>query len=432
MQPVQAVDDRVREIGSDRMEAPVDRRGESRVDAVLGRLRRVTTSGRYLPQVDGIRFVAIASVFLFHVTRLVYDDYPANRAVPFGEAVASDLVGRLLREGRFGVMVFFALSGFILGLPFLAARVGEGHPVSLRAYFLRRLTRIEPPYLAALVLVTLLALVTDAWGPPDGVAGRFALGAWYGHTVVHGVPNLLNPPFWTLEIEVQFYLVMPLLALVLFGRDRRRRRAAIAFAAVALTVLQAALGARLGPGHPLGILPNYLQWFLIGFLVADVFVVDWHGSPTTARRWDLVSLVGWPLFFLLAANEDALTYLVLPWMLLPLFVAVFRGTVTSRALGNRWVTTIGGMTYSIYLVHTPVIDLVGRSTTDLFPSYTSATILAQAAILAPVVLLAGLVFYVVVERPCMDPRWPRELRRRLSVSGRGRPSVTAAEEATRA
>ena len=413
------------------MEAPADRRGQSRVDVVLGRLRRVTTSGRYLPQVDGIRFVAIASVFLFHVTRLVYDDYPGNRAVPFGEAEAGDLVGRLLREGRFGVMVFFALSGFILGLPFLAARVGEGRPVSLRAYFLRRITRIEPPYLIALLLVTLLALTTDVWGPTDGVLGRFALGAWYGHTIVHGVPNLLNPPFWTLEIEVQFYLAMPVLALVLFVRDRGRRRASIVAAALVLALLQAVLGARLGPGHPLGILPNYLQWFLIGFLVADLFVVDWGGSPTTARRWDLVSLVGWPLFFLLAANEDAVTYVALPWLLLPLFVAVFRGAWTSRALGNRWIATIGGMTYSIYLVHTPVIDLVGRSTTDLFPSYTSATILAQAAILAPVVLLAGLAFFVAVERPCMDPRWPAELGRRLS-SLIGRRSARATEEAIRA
>jgi peptidoglycan/LPS O-acetylase OafA/YrhL len=403
----------------------------TRVDAVLARLRRVTTSGRYLPQVDGIRFVAISSVFLFHVTRLVYDDYPANRAVPFGEAEATDLVGRLLREGRFGVMVFFVLSGFILGLPFLAARVGEGRPVSLRSYFLRRVTRIEPPYLVALALVTLLAVSTDVWGPPAGVAGRLVAGAWYGHTIVHGVPNLLNPPFWTLEIEVQFYVGMPLLAIVFFGRDRGRRRAAIVAAAVALTLVQAGLGARLGPGHPLGILPSYLQWFLIGFLVADLFVVDWKGAPTTSRGWDLVSLVGWPTFFLLGGNEDPVTYVVLPWLLLPLFVAVFRGPFTSRALGNRWITTIGGMTYSIYLVHAPVIDILGRGTSGLFASYTSGTILLQAALLAPAVLAAGLLFYVAIERPCMNPRWPSELRRRIVPSAR-HPALETREEAIRA
>jgi peptidoglycan/LPS O-acetylase OafA/YrhL len=405
--------------------------GGTRVDAVLARLRRVTTSGRYLPQVDGIRFVAISSVFLFHVTRLVYDDYPANRAVPFGEAEATDLVGRLLREGRFGVMVFFALSGFILGLPFLAARAGEGRPVSLRSYFLRRVTRIEPPYLVALALVTLLAAATDVWGPPGGVAGRFAAGAWYGHTIVHGVPNLLNPPFWTLEIEVQFYVAMPLLAIVFFARDRGRRRAAIAAAAIGVTLVQAVVGARLGPGHPLGILPSYLQWFLIGFLVADLFVVDWKGAPTTSRRWDLVSLVGWPTFFLLGGNEDPVTYVLLPWLLLPLFVAVFRGPFTSRVLGNRWITTIGGMTYSIYLVHAPVIDILGRGTSDLFGSYTSGTILLQAALLAPAVLAAGLLFYLAIERPCMNPRWPSELRRRIFPSAR-HPALETREEAIRA
>jgi peptidoglycan/LPS O-acetylase OafA/YrhL len=246
------------------------------------------------------------------------------------------------------------------------------------------------------------------------------------------VPNLLNPPFWTLEVEVQFYVMMPVLAVVFFSRDRARRRAAIAAAAVALTVAQATLGARLGPGHPLGILPSYLQWFLIGFLVADLFVVDWGGAPKTSRSWDLVSLVGWPTFFLLGANEDAATYVLLPWLLLPLFVAVFRGRVTSRALGNRWVTTIGGMTYSIYLVHAPVIDLLGRHTSGLFAGYTSGTILLQAALLAPAVLAVGLLFYVAIERPCMNPRWPSEVRRRLASVRRRRVPLDRTEEAVRA
>jgi peptidoglycan/LPS O-acetylase OafA/YrhL len=402
------------------------------IERILGRLRRVTTTGRYLPQVDGIRFIAIASVFLFHVTRLLYDDYAVNRSVPFGEAEATDLGMRLLREGRFGVMVFFALSGFILALPFASARLGAGRPVRLRAYFLRRVTRIEPPYLVALVLVTVLALTTDGWGPSTGVAARSAAGAWYGHTIVYGVPNLLNPPFWTLEIEVQFYVLMPLLAVVCFRGDRaRRRRVAIAAAAVALTVLQVSIGARLGPGHPLGILPNYLQWFLMGFLVADAFVVDWRGAPRTSFAWDLVSVVGWPAFFLLAANDDAVTYVALPWVLLPLFVAVFRGRWTSRALGNRWITTVGGMTYSIYLVHTPVIELLGRRTSGIFDTYSTGTVLAQAALLTPAVLTAGLAFFLAIERPCMRPGWPAELARRLTSRRRRAPSERL-EEAVRA
>ncbi len=386
----------------------------SAIDRTLRRLRRVTTSGRYIPQVDGIRFIAISSVFLFHVTRLLYDEYPRNLSVPFRRAEAADIGGRLLREGRLGVMVFFALSGFILATPFVAARLADGRPVSLSAYFARRLTRIEPPYLVALGLVAILAATTQVWGPPAGIAERLQAGAWYGHTFTYGRPNLLNPPFWTLEIEVQFYLAVPLLAAAFLVRDRRIRRATVAAAAIGLTLLQAALGNRLGPGHPLGILPNYLQWFLIGFLVADLFVVEWRGRPRTSFAWDVVSLVGWPAFFWLGAGEDAITYVVLPWLLLPLFIAVFRGTITARALGNRWVTTIGGMTYSIYLVHAPIVDIVGGQTSHLFSdAYSTSTILLQAAVLAPVVLVAGLVFYVLIERPCMNPRWPVDLWRRL-------------------
>ena len=389
-------------------------RSRSVVDRTLRKLRRVTTSGRYIPQVDGIRFLAISSVFLFHVTRLLYDDYPENRAVPFGRAEASDLGGRLLREGRLGVMVFFALSGLILAMPFVAARLADGRPVSPGAYFARRVTRIEPPYLVALALVALLAGMTDVWGPPRGVLGHLGAGAWYGNTLTFGRPNLLNPPFWTLEIEVQFYIVVPLLAAVFLVRNHGARRVAIAGAAIGLTLVQVAGGHRLGPGHPFGVLPNYLQWFLIGFLVADLFIVSWGGRPSTSHGWDVVSLIGWPSFFFLGAREDALTYVLLPWFLLPLFVAVFRGTVTSRALGNRWITTIGGMTYSIYLVHTPVVELLGRRTSGLFSAgYSSATVLAQAVLLAPAVLAAGLAFYIAVERPCMNPRWPADLWRWL-------------------
>jgi peptidoglycan/LPS O-acetylase OafA/YrhL len=396
------------------MDTPSSQAPGSVVDRTLRRLRRVTTSGRYIPQVDGIRFIAISSVFLFHVTRLLYDDYPENRAVPFGRAEASDLVGRLLREGRLGVMVFFALSGLILGMPFIAARLAHGRPVSLGAYFARRVTRIEPPYLVALALVALLAATSDVWGPPTGVLGHLGAGAWYGNTITFGRPNLLNPPFWTLEIEVQFYVAMPLLAAAFLVRDHVLRTVAIAGAAIGLTIVQAVAGNRLGPGHPFGILPNYLQWFLIGFLVADLYVVRWRGTPRTSYRWDLVSAIGWPAFFFLGAREDAITYVLLPWLLLPLFVAVFRGTITSRALGNRWITTIGGMTYSIYLVHTPVVELLGRRTSGLFSfGYSTTTILAEAVLLAPAVLAAGLAFYLAVERPCMNPRWPADLWRWL-------------------
>ena len=285
--------------------------------------------------------------------------------------------------------------------------------MKLSKYFWRRITRIEPPYLVSLALVAIFAGVIGLWS--KGVMPRFLAGVWYGHTLVFGDSNRLNPPYWTLEIEVQFYIVAPLLAGVYLLRNRLSRRVLIGAAAVSATLIQAAYGYRLERGHAFGILPSFIQWFLIGLLIADVFVADWKQRPTTNYWWDVVSVVGWPLFFLTGNRSDLLSYVLIPWMLLPLFVAVFRGTLTSRALANRWVTTIGGMTYSIYLIHTPIIAMLVPHTGGMFSHVFSTTnALLQVVVLAPIVLAASLVFYLLIERPCMDPQWPFKLARRLA------------------
>src|SRR5690242_1131882 len=80
------------------------------------RLRRRTTSGNFIPQIDGLRFVAIAMVVLFHLNG--YFAAKATRA--FSAPASHDLLYRTLFVGDRGVKVFFVVSGFILALPFAA------------------------------------------------------------------------------------------------------------------------------------------------------------------------------------------------------------------------------------------------------------------------------------------------------------------------
>jgi len=100
--------------------------------------RRITTQGRFIPQIDGLRFVAIASVVLFHI----YATFESG-TIPAPFTFDADLPKR-------GVELFFAISGFILGVPFASRFLLHGPPVDLKQYFLRRLTRLEPPYFIAL------------------------------------------------------------------------------------------------------------------------------------------------------------------------------------------------------------------------------------------------------------------------------------------
>lgn len=379
------------------------------VDRAARRLARRTSTGRYIPQVDGLRFIAIASVVVFHTRLLLYQ---ASDGGTTGFPPDRDPVGMLIGQGRLGVQVFFVISGFVIGLPFAAARLAGGPPVVLRRYFLRRLTRIEPPYVAVLVGLSLLS-VTTAWWVHWNPASRLAAGLIYGHGLLFGARNAIDPVFWTLEIEIQFYVVAPLLAAVFWIRDPMRRRVSIAFAAVTITALQGTL--HLGASPRLtDTLLNYLQFFLIGFLVADLYVAHQGERRPTGAAWDVVSLVGWPAFFALGLVGGVATHVILPWLAFALFLAAFRGPRTSRLLGRRWIRTIGGMCYSIYLLHMPILWIVLQHTHPI-PSggFTTGNVVVQTAVLLPIVLLFSALFFLLVEKPCMDPRWPAHLAMRV-------------------
>ena len=99
--------------------------------------RRVTTQNRFIPQIDGLRFVAISSVVLFHL----YASLNHGGAVQ-NPAFDPANVGVLSKRG---VELFFVISGFILGVPFASSYLRGAPKINLKQYFLRRLTRLEPP-----------------------------------------------------------------------------------------------------------------------------------------------------------------------------------------------------------------------------------------------------------------------------------------------
>ena len=93
--------------------------------------RRITTQKRFIPQIDGLRLVAISSVALLHLYAAL-----ETGIIPAPWSMSSDLPKR-------GVELFFAISGFILGIPFASHYIRKAARVDLKQYFLRRLTRLE-------------------------------------------------------------------------------------------------------------------------------------------------------------------------------------------------------------------------------------------------------------------------------------------------
>ena len=351
---------------------------------------------------DGLRLAAISMVVLFHLNGYLMTKttfYERGSGAP-GWLCRSALVG------FHGVELFFVISGFILALPFAAHHLSGAPAVNLRKYYLRRLTRLEPPYFVTIFLLLALGFLVHPV-PASAILPHLAASLVYLHNLIYGGQSTVLGVAWSLEIEVQFYLLVPLLTLMFAIRSVRLRRSVL----IALTLATLAAQMLIMPHHPrvqLSILA-YLQFFLIGFLLADVFLTEWKHSPRRTFHWDLIAFAGWPLLFL-AFQFQPLTHWVFPSLIFVLYCATFRGRWINRIFCNPWITAVGGMCYSIYLIHYEVISAVGRFTKSIGVHLPNpAYLILQFTLVGSAIVVVCGMYFLVLEKPCMRRDWPQRL-----------------------
>ena len=290
--------------------------------------------------------------------------------------------------------------------------------IELPAYYTRRLTRLEPPYLLSLIAFFAVMVVLKGAGVAE-LFPHLAAGSVYLHNIIYGTGNRINGVAWSLEVEIQFYLLVPLLTKLFAIRGRLARRMSVITLGLAAIIFQALFIPAAG-ALALSIL-NFLQFFLAGFLLADLYLCEWSEATTRRWAWDVVTVVGW-LSLPFIWNSGVLIRFVFPVVAFLLYCAVFRGIVTYRVLGNRWLTTIGGMCYSIYLLHYPVINFIfSRSRLFVLTDNFDINLLAQVIIVIPLLLTISAIFFLFVEKPCMRKDWPRRVLEKIRVGLRPEP-----------
>jgi peptidoglycan/LPS O-acetylase OafA/YrhL len=361
--------------------------------------QRITSSGRFIPEVDGLRFLAIFSVFIFHLAGDVLRHSP--NGPPQGSLVFA--VTQIL---SIGVPIFFVISGFILGTPFAAAHLQQKPPVPLKKYFIRRLTRLEPPYMLSLLLFFVLKIAAGKGGAVE-LLPNLTASIFYVHNLVYGMPSAINFVAWSLEIEIQFYLIAPLIGIVFAIRQNSMRRLVL----TALILISSGVSILVEPDPALKLsLLGYAQYFLAGFALAELYL---SGGDLRQHnwQWDVVSLVGWTVLLGMLVNGAAWSVWLFPWLMLLLCVASFHGFWMNRFVTNPWITTVGGMCYSIYLLHNYIIATLGRLTERVLASTPfTERLMVQFVLMTPFVLLVCGLYFRLIERPCMRPNWPRELK----------------------
>ena len=380
---------------------------------LLNRLRRITRDGRWIAEVDGLRFVAIASVFLFHLGGEVSER--SGRLIPIEASFR--FWNHMISNGDRGVGVFFVISGMILAMPFARHYLLGAKSVSLRKYYMRRLTRLEPPFIASVLLVALMEGVYTH-GFYAGYGAHLLASLFYQHSLIFGEMSNINSVTWSLEVEIQFYILAPLVMLCFTLPNKQLRRAMLLIAIVAIGLMQ------LPFDHSQRVILSilfYVQYFLAGLLVADVFVLD---LPTMKSSWGWDAAGVFALAMIFCTPRDARSmHVVLPLVVALLCVAAMRSYALRRIFANPLIAVVGGMCYSIYLLHFVLMAVIFKVTRHLIVANASFAVnyAIQLVVLGLPILLLCTGFYLLIEQPCMDPDWPSKLWRRLG--GRRNPEI---------
>jgi peptidoglycan/LPS O-acetylase OafA/YrhL len=352
-----------------------------------------------LPAIDVLRGVAALGVAWFHSRVDLWVGFKAIQADPEAySALDRGLSFFSLPISQMGsmVMLFFVLSGFCIHLPV----ANKGLPLNWSAYAVRRMLRIYPAYLTVLLFGFLAALIFL-----NGLNNQYteislyaASAAMIQNWLFSGSQVAINPSLWTIPIEVEFYLIYPLL-LCLFRRFGVR-------AAVAFTLFCTSIGATLfflGYGQSTVTFFKYAIIWNSGAWLAEAYAkgrlprwTQWHfmGMLGTALLTMVLGLAGVNSFYL-HYGWAVCSFLLLLWVLGP--------GATFFSSKQWWVPPLmftGTVSYSLYLLHFPLFKLASAGWIQLYGSKPESFLVPTlASVLA--VPIAWL-FYRLIELPSHD------------------------------
>lgn len=343
---------------------------------------------------DSLRGIAALAVTVFHAILV----FPALEPIHRPEAAAEDTGALLLAAtpagllwaGREAVLLFFVLSGFVLALGF--GREQPGWP----AFAARRMVRLLPPCIVvALLLAVMVPLIeprprpefTDwfnaAWNAP------VTPGLVAGHALLLLDSYVLNSPMWTLHYELRISLIFPLVALLVsFG-------SLVLLAGTAVAVLVCLMEMKfIGSGVLTTAL--FLPHFAFGAILARHRQVLGDGI---GRLGGGARLLLWLLCYLLLKAD---WYVPGNDLVISLVNGAGAALLIALVLGTPWLQAalcraplpwLGAISYSLYLVHVPVLLAMLHLGTPELPAWLLAALAPLASL--PLAWL----LYRFVERP---------------------------------
>jgi peptidoglycan/LPS O-acetylase OafA/YrhL len=352
-----------------------------------------------IPSLDGIRAIAVLIVVLCH----------------------SDLEAFV--PGGLGVTIFFFLSGYLITTLILTERERTGR-LNIFNFYIRRIFRLMPPLLISLAIaygLTYAGLLSGGITSAGLAAQLFYFANYYGlffdpgNTVPSGTGVL-----WSLAVEEHFYILYPLLMMLMLGSALRPRAIGVLLGVGCLIVLawrihlvQLAQSPDFVSDRTYYASDTRIDSIIYGCILAVVMnpkrelyrlgtmsLVQWAVLAGAAGALLLTLLYRDPTF------RETIRYSIQGLALLPLFYFAVRFSDNRlfRKLDLPWAVTLGTYSYSIYLIHGVVIEFVTRNVPAVATKFYS---------LFPIVLLISIAYAAAIDR-FVDPYF-RQLRRKYTA-----------------
>ena len=362
---------------------------------ILQLITRKTDNGNYIPLLDGIRFLAITVVLLQHLSERIFKYHESVEHIP--GTLTSD-ISYALSRGSIGVLLFFTLSGMIISIPF-AQQSFSLKKFSYRNYILRRLIRIEPPYFIWMSVCTILLVILNQYDLFE-LMKHYIVSLFYLHEITYSEFSIINPVAWSLAVEIQFYLIAPLMAINYFKRGVVSRRLTLGLLIILFITFQYIFGWNTIPLK--ASLLGQIHLFLLGMFIADVYVhSNWMNSSAQSRLWDVVFVISFVVLAITWSEEYIKTFVFIVAMLL-FFISSIKGILFNKTLTNRWIAAIGGLCYTIYLIHLPLLEGIVSFGSKFITSVDySFLLLVYLPICLLMIFAVSVLGYLIVEKPFM-------------------------------
>ena len=318
-----------------------------------------------------------------------------------------------LRYGPFAVGLFIVLSGFCLMLPI----IGDHNKADVDAFFFlkKRALRILPPYYCALACSLALIFIGigvktgNIWDSSLPVTGK---GVVTHLLLIHNMfpqyNRQIDYPLWSIAVEWQIYFLFPLWIFAWRRAGALKTTLAIIFTGYAGSLLL-----RHTPLH--GLTPQYLSLFGAGMLAAAMSYAPGHKWRFCRERlpWKVVALLSLSLLMFVCHRQgmqvfshDASINALIGVAALALLVIVSgqKQSVPQRFLESKCLTSVGAFSYSLYLIHAPLLQLFWQRA--LLPMHLDKSVVFLLLIApgVPLIIGASYLFYLICERPFMKLR----------------------------